>query len=73
MKNISHPIIGDSKYGKNEINKKFKINKQLLFAFKYTFNFNDSSYLKYLNNIAVTLDKKYYSNKIGSDFYGKNT
>ncbi len=70
LKNISHPIIGDSKYGKNEINKKFKKNKQLLFAYKYCFNFEANSCLSYLNNLNVCLDSKYYSNKLGSDFYG---
>lgn len=72
MKDILHPIIGDPKYGKNDVNKKFKFNKQLLFAFKYSFNFKENSYLYYLNNVTICLDKKYYSNKIGSNLYGKN-
>lgn len=31
---LGHPIIGDGKYGKNEINKKFQQNKQKLACFK---------------------------------------
>lgn len=57
---ISHPIIGDSKYGKNEINKKFKKYKQLLFATKYTFCFPKDDTLSYLNDLTINLDKAYY-------------
>lgn len=64
MSYISHPIIGDSKYGKNSVNKKFKKYKQLLFAVKYTFNFPSDSYLYYLNSKIIELDKKYYDKKI---------
>ncbi|MBO5477319.1 MAG: RluA family pseudouridine synthase [Clostridia bacterium] len=61
---ISHPIIGDSKYGKNEINKKFQKYKQLLFAVKYDFDFPENSMLFYLNKISIELDNKFYTNKI---------
>ncbi len=61
---ISHPIIGDSKYGRNEINKKFKKYKQLLFAVRYTFSFPRTNILNYLNDIEINLDKSFYSNKI---------
>lgn len=67
LKAINHPIIGDPKYGKNQINKKFNIHKQLLFATDYSFNFKKDSYLYYLNNLNIKLDKKYYTNKLGSD------
>lgn len=61
---ISHPIIGDSKYGKNEINKKFKKYKQLLFATKYSFSFPINNNLYYLNNIVINLNKTLFENKI---------
>ena len=57
LASINHQIIGDSKYGKNDINKKFKKTKQMLFAYKYTFSFNNQSILNYLNNIIVQLEK----------------
>lgn len=60
LANISHPIIGDPKYGKNEINKKFKKYKQLLFATKYTFKFPKENFLSYLNDITISLDKNLY-------------
>lgn len=72
LASLGHPIIGDQKYGKNEINRKFKKYKQLLFAIKYNFNFYSSSYLNYLNNKNILLDESYYINYIG-DIYEKNT
>lgn len=71
LKAINHPIIGDPKYGKNEINKKFKVYKQLLFAVSYSFNFNPNSCLYYLNEQNIHLNKIYYSDKIGSELNGK--
>ena len=46
-----YPIIGDGKYGINEINKKFNCKTQLLCAYKLQFKFTtDSGILNYLNN-----------------------
>lgn len=51
LAHIGHPILGDGKYGNNEINKKFKKNKQELCAYKLIFNFKtDARILNYLNN-----------------------
>lgn len=36
---LGHPLVGDGKYGKNEINKKFQENKQKLACFKLKFGF----------------------------------
>lgn len=65
MKNISHPIIGDSKYGNNEVNKRWKRYRQLLFAYHYDFHFPKESPLFYLNDIDITLDKTMYEQKLG--------
>ena len=47
---IGHPILGDGKYGINEINKKFKKNTQELCAYQLVFNFQkDAGILNYLN------------------------
>lgn len=64
LSSLSSPIIGDSKYGKNEINKKFQKYRQLLFAVKYSFSFPASYTLNYLNNTNILLDKNLYENKI---------
>lgn len=57
LASVNHPVIGDSKYGKNDINKKFKKNRQMLFAYKYTFTFTNESILNYLNKITVEIEK----------------
>lgn len=62
LKSINHPIIGDSKYGKNEVNKKFRKYRQLLVAYKYSFNFEQDSLLSYLNNLIISLPEKYIRN-----------
>ena len=47
---LGFPIIGDGKYGKNDINKSFKKSCQMLCSYKLKFNFSsDSGVLNYLN------------------------
>ena len=56
---LGFPIIGDGKYGKNEINKKFGKKTQMLCNYFLKFNFNtDSNLLNYLNNKIISLDTK---------------
>lgn len=56
LSHIGHPIIGDGKYGKNEINKKFNKDTQELFAYKLVFNFKtDAGILNYLNKKEINL------------------
>lgn len=64
MKYLNTPVIGDSKYSTNEINKKFGYKNQLLYAYKYSFDFDKKSSLYYLNNLSISLDK----NQIITDF-----
>jgi len=52
-------IIGDGKYGKNEINDKFKAKTQHLKAYKINFNFPISSALHYLNSLEIQLDNRF--------------
>lgn len=48
---IGHPILGDGKYGINEINKKFNKKFQELTAYKLIFDFKtDAGILNYLNS-----------------------
>lgn len=48
---IGHPILGDGKYGINEINKKLNKKSQELLAYKIIFNFKtNSGILEYLKN-----------------------
>ena len=55
---LGYPIIGDGKYGKNEINKKFNKKYQMLCSYKLKFNFSEESgILDYLNNKEFILPK----------------
>ncbi|MGN1331005.1 MAG: RluA family pseudouridine synthase [Clostridia bacterium] len=54
LAHIGHPILGDGKYGINEINKKFKVKYQTLEDYKLTFNFlSDAGLLNYLNGKVI--------------------
>ena len=56
LAHISHPIIGDGKYGINSVNKDFGVKYQQLTACELTFNFKtDSGILNYLKGKTVTL------------------
>ena len=56
LAHIGYPIIGDGKYGKNEINKKFNKKTQELTSFYLKFNFSSpSGFLDYLNNKEIKL------------------
>lgn len=51
LAHIGFPIIGDGKYGINEINRKFGVKTQLLHSYMLKFNFSsDSGFLNYLNS-----------------------
>ena len=57
LAHIGLPIIGDGKYGINEINKRFNYRTQQLCSYKLKFNFcSPSGILEYLNNKAFEID-----------------
>ena len=59
LAHIGYPIIGDGKYGKNEINKTFNRRTQMLCSYKLKFNFkNDSGLLEYLKGKEFVLNTK---------------
>ena len=55
MASIGHPVLGDGKYGTNEINKKFSYKTQALCATEYKFRFENTSFLNYLNNKIIKI------------------
>ena len=58
LAHIGHPILGDGKYGVNNINKQFKAKNQQLCSFSLLFNVEDkNNKLAYLNNKTITLKK----------------
>lgn len=57
LAHIGFPIIGDGKYGINNVNKKFNESKQNLCSYKIVFNFtSDSNILNYLNKKEFKID-----------------
>lgn len=60
---INHPILGDSKYGKNFINKKFNFKYQTLCSYKLIFDFKtDAGILNYLSGkeFSISQDKIWF-------------
>lgn len=58
---IGHPIIGDGKYGTNEINRKYGAKTQWLCATELIFNFPESSPYFYLNSIKLKIKPKTFN------------
>lgn len=57
LAHIGYPIIGDGKYGINEINKKFHCKTQQLCSYKLRFNFTlETGLLDYLNGKEFKID-----------------
>ena len=55
---IGHPILGDGKYGINNINKKFKTKNQQLCSYSLKFNFSDKNHrLGYLDDKLIKLKR----------------
>lgn len=55
---MGYPIIGDGKYGKNDINKLFGKKYQMLCSYSLKFDFkSDSGILNYLSSKYISLDK----------------
>ena len=56
LAHIGYPIIGDGKYGNNQINKKFGYKTQQLCSYSLKFNFvTDAGILNYLNEREIVL------------------
>ena len=56
LAHIGYPILGDGKYGNNEINKRFGFKTQQLTSYSLTFRFNsDSNMLGYLSGKTISL------------------
>lgn len=61
LAHIGYPILGDGKYGINEINKKYKQKTQILTSFSLEFKFENQNHkLSYLNNKKIELQATKY-------------
>ena len=64
MAYIGHPLLGDGKYGKNEINRKMGYKWQALYSYKLTFRFTtDGGALEYLNGRSFTAPDVWFAEK----------
>lgn len=61
MASIGHPILGDGKYGKNQVNKENGLKFQALQSHKLVFKFTtDAGILEYLNNMEFKSKKPWF-------------
>ena len=56
MAHIGHPLLGDGKYGTNELNRPYNAKHQALCSYKLKFNFNDENSLSYLNGKTIKIE-----------------
>ena len=62
LASIGHPLLGDGKYGKNEINRKMGYKWQALYSYKLSFNFTtDGGILEYLNGRTFTAPEVWFT------------
>lgn len=60
LAHMGYPIVGDGKYGINEVNKKFNKKTQMLCSYKLKFNFStDSGILNYLNGFEICYESNF--------------
>lgn len=57
LAHIGHPILGDDKYGKKEINRRYKEKGQLLCAWRLSFEIKEKNVLSYLDQQSFTVGK----------------
>lgn len=63
LASIGHPLLGDGKYGKNEVNKKTGFKYQALYSYKLKFTFKtDAGILDYLNELEFMAGQPWFIN-----------
>ncbi len=64
LASVGHPLVGDGKYGTNELNKKTGYKKQCLCSHKLIFDFTtEAGGLEYLNKKEFTIDDVWFKNE----------
>ncbi|MGN0518150.1 MAG: RluA family pseudouridine synthase [Acutalibacteraceae bacterium] len=62
MASIGHPLIGDGKYGSNEVNRKEGHKWQMLYSYKLNFEFeSDAGILNYLNGKSFQVKNVWFT------------
>ncbi|MBQ8783296.1 MAG: RluA family pseudouridine synthase [Clostridia bacterium] len=58
---IGHPLLGDGKYGTNDLNKKLGYKKQFLYSYKLAFELDENAgSLNYMNGRVFTVDNVWF-------------
>ena len=61
---IGCPLLGDGKYGINQVNREYKVKTQALYSYKLKFTFStDSGCLSYLNGKEFTVNDVWFKDK----------
>lgn len=72
MASVGHPLLGDGKYGSNEINHGTGYKKQALYSYKLIFDFTtDADELEYLNGQEFVVDDVWFKNDFEKGEIGK--
>lgn len=67
---IGHPLLGDGKYGRNEINRRMGYQYQALYAYRLTFRFTtDGGILQYLDGQTFTAPKVWFTDYFREEDY----
>lgn len=67
LASIGHPLAGDGKYGRNEINRKIGYKYQALYSYKLTFDFtSESGMLAYLDKKSFKADNIWFLDNNGA-------
>ncbi len=65
MASIGHALLGDGKYGKLGTDKKMGFDKQALYSYKLTFDFNtDAGILQYLNGKTFCVSRVWFAEQL---------
>lgn len=68
MAHAGHPLLGDSKYGVEKMNRRYSESRQLLWSYKLTFSFTtDAGALQYLNGRVFTVRNVPFAEKYFPD------
>lgn len=67
---IGHPLLGDGKYGKNEVNRKLGFKYQALYSYYLAFHFTtESGILQYLNGKSFTAPDVWFTSLFEKNDY----
>ncbi len=65
-----HPLLGDGKYGRGEINRKYGLQKQALYSYKLVFDFGtDAGILNYLRGKTFEVENVPFRTEYFPDFH----